>query len=94
MSALLVRLKVADYSAWKPVFDDQSDARRANGSLGGRVFRNDDDPNEILALLDWDDLERARLFAKSDEMRHALVQSGVVDQPDVWFLDETERSSV
>jgi hypothetical protein len=94
MSVLLVRLKVVDYTTWKPVFDDQSDARRANGSLGGRLFRNADDPNEVLVLLEWDDLERARLFAQSDEMREALLRADVVDRPDLWFLNEADQSTV
>ena len=93
MPALLVRLRVADYATWKAVFDDQSDTRRANGSLGGRLFRNTADPNEILSLFEWDDLERARLFVQSDEMSEAMARAGIVDQPDIWFLDEIDQPS-
>jgi hypothetical protein len=51
MPTRLVRLKVADYRAWKAAFDDQGDVRRANGSLGFRLFRDSDDLNEIVSLL-------------------------------------------
>ncbi len=94
MPSLLIRLNVADHAAWELAFDDQGDARRANGSLGSRLFRNTADPNEILALLEWDDLERARLFVQSDEMREAMVQGSVVEQPQLWFLEETDCNAV
>jgi hypothetical protein len=88
---LLIRHKVTDYATWKPVFDDHGANRRANGSLGGRLFRNAADPTETLVLLEWDDLERARLFAQSDDLREAMARAGVVDEPDLWLLDETSR---
>jgi hypothetical protein len=94
MPALLIRHRVADYATWKPVFDEQSATRRANGSRGGRVFRSDADPNEVLIYLEWDDLERARLFVRSNDLREAMVRGGVVDHPDVWFVEEADRPAV
>jgi quinol monooxygenase YgiN len=88
MPALLIRHKVTDYATWKPVFDEHETTRRAHGCQGGRLFRNAADPNETLILLTWDDLERARLFAQSDDLRDAMRQAGVADEPDLWFLEE------
>jgi hypothetical protein len=93
MPALLIRHKVADVAVWKPVFDDHSTTRAANGSLGGRVFRNHADPEEVLVLLEWDDLERADLFALSDDLNEAMVRSGVADRPDIWILTEIDRTA-
>ena len=86
MPAMLIRHKIVDYGAWKPVFDEHQTTRRANGSRGGRTFRCADDPNEVVILLEWDDLERARLFADSDDLREAMDRAGVTDRPDIWFL--------
>jgi hypothetical protein len=94
MSSLAIRHKVADYATWKPIFDSGDATRRANGSQGGRLFRNAANPNEILALFEWDDLDRARLFLQSDELREGLVQAGVIDQPDIWYLEETDQPTV
>ena len=94
MPALLVRHRVADYAAWKPIFDAHGDTRRADGSCGGRLFRNAADPNEVVIVLEWDDLDRARLFARSDDLRETMAQAGVVDQPDVWLLEETDHPTV
>ena len=94
MPSLLIRHHVADYAAWKAVFDEQELTRRANGSQGGRLFRDAADPNEVLLLLEWDDLERARLFADSDDLREAMARAGVTDQPDLWFLVDGVRLTV
>jgi heme-degrading monooxygenase HmoA len=94
MPSLLIRHHVADYSAWKAAFDEHGISRHANGSQGGRLFRHAADPNEIMVLLEWDDLERARLFVDSDDLQEAMTRAGVAGQPDIWFLEEVEHPSV
>jgi hypothetical protein len=91
MPALLIRHDVADYPAWKAIFDEHEPVRRANGSQGGRLFREAASPNAVLVLLTWDDLERARLFVDSDDLRDAITRSGVVGEPDFWFLEEVDQ---
>jgi hypothetical protein len=91
MPALFIRHRVADYPAWKAVFDEHEPTRRANGAQGAWLFRDADDPQEILLLLAWDDLERARLFADSDDLREALARAGVTDRVDIRFLEDVER---
>ena len=94
MPCLLIRHKVQDYPAWKAVFDEHESTRRANGSQGGWLFRDADDPLEVLLLLEWDDLERARLFVDSDDLREAMAWEAVTDRPDIWFLEDVERPTV
>jgi heme-degrading monooxygenase HmoA len=93
MPALLIRHRVADYATWKPVFDEHGSTRAANGSRGGRVFQSSADPNEVLILLEWDDLERADLFVLSDDLSEAMVRAGVADRPDIWILKEVDRAA-
>lgn len=87
MPALLIRHRVADYPVWKRVFDEQASTRWSNGCRGGTVFRNTDEPGEMLILLDWDDSRRARLYAQSDELHESMKLAGVTDHPDIWVLD-------
>jgi hypothetical protein len=91
---LLLRQTVADYAAWKLAFDEHGITRRANGSRGGRIFRGAGDPHEVLVLLEWDDIERARLFADSDDLREAMERAGVAGQPDIWFLADGDSTPV
>jgi heme-degrading monooxygenase HmoA len=93
MQYTLVRHKVADYAKWKPLFDEHGAARKANGCSGHKLFRNTDDPNELLILLEIDDSEKVRQFAQSEDLREAMQRSGVADQPDMYYLDEIERVS-
>ena len=93
MPAMLIRHKVADECAWQPVFAENRIARRANGCGQERVFRNADDPRELVILLEWDDLERARLYADSDDLRLALRRAGVIGDAEIEFLEDVEGSS-
>jgi heme-degrading monooxygenase HmoA len=94
MPSLLIRHHVADYDAWRPNFDEHELTRRANGSQGGRICRSADDPNEVVILLEWDDLERARLFADSDDLREVMNGAGAMNPPDIWFLEDGDRIPV
>jgi len=94
MSYVLVRAKVEDYEKWKLGFDEHGTTRQERGSKGGRLFRNADDPNEVTIVLEWDNLENARHFAHSEELREAMQRRGVVGQPDMYFLEEVEEVPV
>lgn len=52
MAHLLVRHKVQDYAAWKLVFDEHNATRKSSGSKGGHLFRNANDPNELVILFE------------------------------------------
>ncbi len=88
MPHILVRSKVEDYAKWKPVFDEQRSFRKSSGSKGENVFRNADNQNELFVLLKWDNLERARQFAQSTKLKEAMQKAGVVDKPDIYFLEK------
>jgi hypothetical protein len=89
----MVRHKIHDYDAWKPVYDQDAGNREAHGSKGGRLFRNANNPNEIIALFEYNDLEDAQKFTESPELRERMQRGGIADQPDIFFLDEVERSA-
>ena len=88
MVHVLIRHKVADYTRWKEAFDAHLNTRKAAGELGFRVFQVVDDPREVVLLLDWESVEHARQFMGSDELRKTMQQAGVVDQPDVQFIED------
>jgi uncharacterized protein (DUF1330 family) len=83
-----------DYAKWKPVFDEHGADRRAAGSKGGRLFRNADNRNELIILLEYEDMSRAREFVQSDSLRKAMERAGVADKPDIFFLEEIEKVGV
>lgn len=87
MPYLMVRTRVKDFDTWKTIFEKHSESRRQNGSKGGFFFRNADNPNETIFLLEWDSLDKARGFAEDHTVQNVLAQAGLVDRPDVFFLE-------
>ena len=83
---VLVRHKVADFAKWKPVYDAHLSVRQKAGLKEEHVFRNADDPNEVLLLFSAEDLDKAKAFTASDDLRQAMEKAGVSDKPDVYSL--------
>ena len=94
MPTLLIRHRVEDYVTWKVAFDQHASTRRANGSRGGHLFRNAAEPNDVVILLAWHGLERARLFVDSDDLRETMMRAGVAGYPEIWFLEDLECLAV
>ncbi len=94
MPYLLIIHKVKDYDRWKSVFDEHGSFRKANGSRGGWLMRNADDPNQTVVVFEWESLDKARKFARSEDLKKAMQRAGVLDKPDVYFLEEVEKLSV
>jgi len=88
MNYLLIRHKVADFAKWKPVYDAHGPARANAGLKEERLLRSIDNPNEVVLLFSAQDLDKAKQFAASDELRQRMQQAGVTDKPDLWFLND------
>jgi len=43
-------------------------------------------------LFEWDDLGKARSFANSDDLVKTMQKAGVSDKPDIYFLEEIEKT--
>ena len=88
MIHMLVRSKVTDFDKWKPVYDAHLPARQKAGLKEEHLFRNADDPNEVILLFSVEDIDKAKAFAASDDLRQAMQRAGVSDKPDVYFLKD------
>jgi hypothetical protein len=87
MPHILVRHKVSDFSKWKSAYDTHAPARQEGGLKEEHLLRNMDDPNEVILLFEIKDLKKAREFTASANLREAMQDAGVVDKPDIYFLD-------
>jgi hypothetical protein len=87
MVYLLLRQTIEDYGRWKEGFDRHLAARQAGGATKeAYVMRNVDNAQEIVVLLGWYDLARARAFTNSVSLQAALKQMGVVGLPEMYVL--------
>ena len=91
MAYMLVRHSVKDYDAWKSIFDSVGDLRRRNGERQYAVYRQDDSANSLVALFKWDNLDNARKYAASPELKAAMERAGVTGKPEILFLEEAAR---
>lgn len=88
MPILVIRHKMKDFAAWKKAYDAHANAR-AEGGLGkGRVTRSVDDPDELVLIFDVADITKAKAFCASDDLKSAMQGAGVIDKPDLYFLEE------
>ena len=92
LTYVLVIHRVEDYSKWKPIYDEDGDTRKAKGSKGAFVFRNTNDPNHLVVMTDWENLEKAKNFAESEDLKITMQKAGVIGQPAVYYLEEIERT--
>ena len=90
MGMLIIRLKVKDYSEWRPGFDRHTKAQKSAGLTNPRVFRSSDDKNEVVILFDTDDTKRAKDFVASPDLKEAMAKAGVANSPTFYFLESTE----
>jgi hypothetical protein len=84
---LLIRHKVRDFSEWKRGYDAHSPNRTAAGLTEKHLLRGASDANEVVLLFQAEDLSRAKTFAKSQDLRQTMQNVGVIDKPDIYFLN-------
>jgi heme-degrading monooxygenase HmoA len=73
------------------VFAADAEGREAAGCRGARVFRNAEEPQEVVVLLEWDSLESARRRIESATLSREFDEAGVsggIRQTEFYLLDE------
>lgn len=90
MTYVLVKHKIEDWDAWKPVFDSHKPTRISGGELDSHVYRTDGNPNEITVLFKWDSLKKAKAFLESKDLKTKMAEGGVTGEPEIRFLNEVE----
>jgi hypothetical protein len=88
MINVIVHHEVADYPAWKSVFESAVDWRHKNGERSCRIFHSAGNVNDLTLLFEWESLEQARAFMASEELKARMAKAGVKGQPRVEFLTE------
>ena len=82
---LTLHFKVKDFNAWRTGYDAREKNRLSAGITNGRVFRSQNDPNDVVILQDVADVAKARTWLGSPEMKTAMEKSGVLGSPTIRF---------
>jgi quinol monooxygenase YgiN len=91
-NVVFIRHKVTNFRKWKAVFEAHSAARVALGCQGAHIFRRADNPKELVVMLIWSDLAKARQFLVSEDLKAMLAEVTVGRAPDVFLLEEVEET--
>ena len=90
---MFVKIRVADFAAWKPVFDELEPIRRQAGFTAHSLHRDAEDPNVIIIAYRVSDIAHAREYASSQDLRQAMQRAGVQGPPEFWFAEDVEDKS-
>ncbi len=93
MPYVLIIHEVADYPAWKRVFDAAEGLRRDAGERSYQVLRYQNDPNRIVHFSAWTSLEDARRFFESPQLIRIRADAGVM-APEFIYLDQLETGTL
>ena len=85
--AMVVSHHVKDYAKWRPFFDKDAPNRSAANMKELGVFQDDADPNYVSISVSVEDMEAAKKFAASEELKKTMQEAGVTDQPEVKFYE-------
>jgi hypothetical protein len=58
--AVFIR-KVQDYNKWQPTLVEDISILKDNGAKNVRVLRGSDNPNRLIVLMEWENLERLKI---------------------------------
>ena len=84
---LIVRQKVADFVRWRELFDGHLEAQKEAGMELQHLWRNVDDPDEVVLHFKVDNKKEAEEFVYSSEMPDAFNGTNVIDEPDIYFVE-------
>lgn len=93
MLFVLIIHNVADYPAWKTVFDNAAGIRRDAGEESYQLLRTDTDANRIVHFSRWRSLAAAREFFESVRVAQIRKDAGV-EAPEFIYLEELERGTL
>lgn len=88
MSTVFIRHRVDDYDAWKVAFDEHGSTRREHGLTDTALLRDADDGNMVTITMSTDDVDGARTFLGSDDLRETMQRAGVASAPDLWIAND------
>lgn len=93
MSHVLIIHEVADYPAWKKIFDGAAGIRREAGERSFQVLRHEGDPNKIVHFSVWTSTADARRFFESPRLVKIREEAGV-KAPEFIYLEQLEAGTL
>ncbi len=90
MVTLVIEHAVAEYGAWKQVFDEHATSRKEHGCTSEELFRSPDDPCLLMNVMRYPSLAAAQGFLADPSLREAMGRAGVVGEPRITFWETVQ----
>jgi quinol monooxygenase YgiN len=89
MYYVLIIHEVADYPAWKAIFDQAADIRKEAGERSYQVLKYENNSNQIVHFSVWTLLQDAKAFFESPQLVEIREKAGV-KSPEFIYLEQLE----
>ncbi len=93
MQYVLIIHEVADYPAWKKVFDAAAGIRRDAGERSYQVLKYETDANKIVHFSAWTSIADAKAFFESPKLVQIRREAGV-KSPEFIYLEQLEAGTL
>jgi len=90
---MVVQHPVADYAAWRPFFDAHDSVRTSNGISVIAVGRKSENPNELILFFRLMDVDKAKAFSSSPELKAIMDSAGVTGPPGFDFVQAVRNDT-
>jgi quinol monooxygenase YgiN len=90
---VLIIHEVADYPAWKAVFDSAAGIRKEAGERSYQVLKYETDANRIVHFSAWTSIADAKAFFESPRLVKIRQEAGV-KSPEFIYLDQLETGTL
>ncbi|MDB5406232.1 MAG: hypothetical protein JWL84_1144 [Rhodospirillales bacterium] len=77
MAKLITIVVVKDFAAYQSGFARGEKMRNDAGVTNPRMYRDSENPNEVLVLFDAKNAQQATAFANSEDVKAAMKNAGV-----------------
>ena len=93
MQHVLIIHEVADYLAWKKVFDGAAGIRKEAGERSYQVLKYETDANKIVHFSAWTSIAEAKAFFESPRLVKIRQEAGV-KAPEFIYLEQLEAGTL
>lgn len=91
MATVLTEFSVKDFIQWKVLFDEYVHTRKQHSSKGARAFRVIGNPNAVVVLTEFEDIDQAIEMYESQDFKDSIQRAGVIGTESVKLLEEVDR---
>lgn len=84
-TAMIIQHEVEDYKTWKAKFDEHASARKEAKMSDWALLTGRDNPNMVTVIESVGDMEAAKAFTQSEDLKSAMEGAGVKGKPEISF---------